>query len=295
MGKIIDITGQTFGHLKALNIERHGDRMAWRCQCECGKITYVTSYNLRYNKVQSCGCQRNSAISKKLFKDLTGQTFGKLFVLDKTDQRQAGAVVWKCQCECGNISYVPTGNLKSGHTTSCGCKKYDNSHLHLQLLGQKFGKLTVLEELPAKNQQSYWRCQCDCGNIIETYGTYLNTGIVLSCGCLKSKGELKIGQLLSEHNILFEKQKSFDTCVSPKGTKLKFDFYIDNRYLLEYDGECHYFHVNSGWSNEEQLAKCQLHDQIKNEWCKKNNIPLIRIPYTKYNELTIEDLILKGE
>ena len=39
-------------------------------------------------------------------KDLTGEVFGKLKVLEITPERRNRQVVWKCECECGNITYV---------------------------------------------------------------------------------------------------------------------------------------------------------------------------------------------
>lgn len=52
--------------------------------------------------------------------DLTGQQFGRLTVLEF-----AGLIgkngYWYCECECGSWSLVPTHNLKSGGTKSCGC------------------------------------------------------------------------------------------------------------------------------------------------------------------------------
>ncbi len=56
--------------------------------------------------------------------DLTGQKFGYLTVLQKTGERTHGkskAIIWKCVCDCGQICYVSTNKLKSGHTKSCGC------------------------------------------------------------------------------------------------------------------------------------------------------------------------------
>ena len=49
---------------------------------------------------------------------------------------------------------------------------------------------------------------------------------------------------------------------------------------------------NSLYTSED-LYKIKLYDNIKNNWCKKNNIPLIRIKYNQLNSLTINDLILK--
>ena len=74
---------------------------------------------------------------------------------------------------------------------------------------------------------------------------------------------------------------------------LKFDFYVNNQYLIEFDGEQHFTHHNSGWSNENNLKNIQQRDNIKNQWCRDNNIPLIRIPYWHLKDLCIEDLLLK--
>ena len=56
--------------------------------------------------------------------DLTGQTFNHLTVLElseKTDD--AGARMWKCRCDCGNITYTSSNKLISGGKKSCGCIK----------------------------------------------------------------------------------------------------------------------------------------------------------------------------
>ena len=45
--------------------------------------------------------------------------------------------------------------------------------------------------------------------------------------------------------------------------------------------------------NKENHEKIKIRDAIKNQWCKENNIPLIRIPYTHFNNLCIEDLLLE--
>ena len=77
------------------------------------------------------------------------------------------------------------------------------------------------------------------------------------------------------------------------GYNAKFDFYVEDKYLIEYDGETHYQYNLHGWHNEEQLDRQQERDAIKTQWCKDNNIPLIRIPYTRLKELQIEDLLLE--
>lgn len=59
---------------------------------------------------------------KNLGKNLNGLTFGKLEVISKTDIRnKKGSILWKCKCNCGNQLLVPTSQLTTGKTNSCGC------------------------------------------------------------------------------------------------------------------------------------------------------------------------------
>ena len=72
-----------------------------------------------------------------------------------------------------------------------------------------------------------------------------------------------------------------------------FDFYLtDYNVLIEYDGIQHFEARESSWNTTENLLKTQKRDQIKNEWCKNNNIPLIRIPYTHLKNISLKDLLL---
>ena len=107
------------------------------------------------------------------------------------------------------------------------------------------------------------------------------------CKKIKSKGETKIKNYLKRHHIKFIQEKRFKDC-KYKHT-LPFDFYLEDLNIcIEYDGEQHY---NRAFFKDEDDLKIQhIRDNIKNEYCKKNNINLIRIPYWKFNEI---DLILE--
>lgn len=117
-------------------------------------------------------------------------------------------------------------------------------------------------------------------------------GTTISCGCKKvSRGEEKIAYLLKENNIYFEREKTFENCRFIDTNRLaKFDFWVENSYIIEFDGIQHFDNNNFYYSDI--LIK---HDKYKNNWCKKNNIPLIRISYLKLDKLTIQDLLLKEE
>lgn len=108
----------------------------------------------------------------------------------------------------------------------------------------------------------------------------------LNCDGLRSSyGERKIKEFLDEKNINYEREKKFETCVNKEKNKLPFDFYlIDKNVCIEYDGQ-HHFKSVSKYGGENFLKKVQYHDFIKTNWCKQNNIKLIRIPYNKKSKI----------
>lgn len=237
--------------------------------------------------------------------NLIGKTFNYLTVIDGPIKKEnSRKIYWLCQCQCGNQKIARGDQLKSGNTKSCGCYKNkvfienNKKRQTLDLTGQRFGRLIALEKTDKRSSDGrvIWRCQCDCGNICEVDSHHLKSGNTQSCGCSKSKGELAISNLLLINNIPFETQKKFDTCRFKENNYLaSFDFFVNNQYIIEYDGEQHfYYNNNSGsWNTKEHFMKVQEHDIFKNNWCKKNNIPIIRIPYTHLKDLCIEDLLLE--
>lgn len=59
------------------------------------------------------------------FVDLTGQRFGRLIAIKRTDDyispSNKPSVMWECRCDCGNKCVVSSSSLRTGHTISCGC------------------------------------------------------------------------------------------------------------------------------------------------------------------------------
>lgn len=289
--KLLDITGKKFGTLTAIRpLEELGPRgqTIWECKCECGRIIKARGTSLRYGEVATCG----SAACRGFEKDMVGMTFDKLTVISKSDFKNSWSnnTYWNCQCECGNITTVMGTNLRRGAVTSCGCKKT------CDITGKRFGKLVAIKptEQRDKNGGILWECKCDCGRTHYATPGNLNSGGLLSCGCLLSKGEEIIGNLLEDANIIYKSQKTFESCrFNDTRALARFDFYIREEYLVEFDGIQHFEYKNNGWDTEENFKKIQEHDSYKNQWCRENNIPLIRIPYTKLDTLCIEDLMLE--
>ena len=101
---------------------------------------------------------------------------------------------------------------------------------------------------------------------------------------------MQIRQLLQENNIDFKQEFSFEDLkdILP----LRFDFAIFKNELLvglvEFQGEQH-FQSSNGFYSEDLVR----HDQMKKEYCQKNNIPLVEIRYKKNYDIKIEDLQLE--
>ena len=116
-------------------------------------------------------------------KDLTGQKFNMLTVL-----KELGGGKVLCKCDCGQEKELNKSNVQRGLVQSCGCirknptKEWKMARVK-NIVGQRFGKLVVLEELG----NCRVLCQCDCGNVKNINKTHLVNGDIQSCGCLLAK------------------------------------------------------------------------------------------------------------
>ena len=200
-----------------------------------------------------------------------------------------------------NLFRAKIDTVKSGYSKQCSvcraeqnlehCKEMQQNR-RLDITGKKFGKLTALYPIEnIKANSIVWMCECDCSakTRIPVTLNHLRTGHTQSCGCIISKGEEKVAQILSQLDIAFEKQKNFQELRSETNKPLYFDFYLpDYNICIEYDGEQHFSKNYRGWFTKENQEQIQKRDTIKNNYCKKCNIKLIRIPYWDYSKLNSE-------
>ena len=312
MGRFIDLTGQVFGRLTVIERDESvgSDKGAyWICQCECGNVKSINSYSLRSGATQSCGCLNKEIISQpKEISDMIGKRFGKLTVVKRhgTHVSQGGQKkpTWLCECDCGNKKIATSQDLKSGHVKSCGCMttKHKGDCL-IDLTGKRFGKLVVIEraeDYVYKTEKRImtspmWKCKCDCGNIVVCQGGNLRSGSATSCGCdrKQSKGEMQLSEFLTENNIMYVREYSFDDLRNKSGNLLRFDFAIlDNELnvimLIEYQGEQHY--IDCGYFGSYQR---NYSDKKKKDYCKSNNIPLYEIKFDEDLTQSCNDLLNK--
>lgn len=113
--RVKDLTGQTFGFLKATRfLEIKNRRTLWLCQCKCGKQRTASSNDLMRGYSKSCGCYRPP---KTL--DVAGKRFGRLIAINIFSK--GARTRWLCKCDCGAETIVCLQDLRNGHTQSCGC------------------------------------------------------------------------------------------------------------------------------------------------------------------------------
>jgi hypothetical protein len=317
-------TGRKIGMLTVGESFKKKKRTYYHCMCECGNCVDVDHYALRDKKRVDCG-RHNKIKRPNRIVDMRGYTVGRLTVLDEEPIRHITSggntiIKWKCRCACGNIIEISTASLKQGKTKSCGCLGAERSNMTVEeyrdrvvnspnrkweavdLTGQRFGKLVAIERIDDLNRSKgrvLWKCKCDCGNYTVVQTSNLTNGHTQSCGCINSVGESIIGRYLEKCNVQYKKFYRDQRCRDKR--PLPFDFAIlendELKGLIEYDGKQHFEVVRFNGMTPERakasFATGVIHDEIKNEFCRCNNIPLLRIKYDQMDniELLVENFL----
>lgn len=200
-----------------------------------------------------------------------------------------------CYCVKHKTSWVTTPTSLLSNTYGCpicakeaigdSCKKTNEQFL--SELSQVNPTIVPLEEY--KGNQEKIRCLCTIHNY--EWNVEPNKILYRRTGCPKCASyhnENVLDSILDKYGYKYSIQKRFENCKDKKS--LPFDRYLDDfGILIEYDGEGHYIPIKRGHMTDEeamqQLQYVQRHDKIKNQYCKDNNIPLIRIPYWERNNM----------
>ena len=140
MGKFIDMTGWVMkehgvpeSRLTVIDRAPSKDKhIFWNCICECGTKLTIRGDQLKRGVTKSCGCLQKEIAAQcmaqvgKLNKtkgvpitNYVGQKINMLTLIEPINDGER--LKWKCQCECGNYTFVSTSYLNNGHTKSCGC------------------------------------------------------------------------------------------------------------------------------------------------------------------------------
>lgn len=155
------LIGQKINKWTILDIVLKNTRYEFTCQCECGTIRNVKIFDVMNGKSKDCGCGRKATLSDIRSKNLVGQRFGKLTVVEKLIEKKNGHSLYRCACDCGNEVIATSSNLSGHHVSSCGCL---NSYYNM-CIG------TLLDELEIKYEPEY---------VVNIDGHYLRYDFYLS-------------------------------------------------------------------------------------------------------------------
>lgn len=180
-----DSAGERFGKLIVLEIYYvDGDKKRHarcKCLCDCGiEKSGIALRLLRSKDIASCGCNargENCKIGKLKFRDLTGQIFERITVLEKSQRKnKCGHYYWKCQCICGTVKEIDGASLRRGSTVICGCyhqEIYDNNRSVLHSSPENIRQRKYIEYYKWKddcNNRDSKTCQiCKCKNNIRVH------------------------------------------------------------------------------------------------------------------------------
>ena len=116
-------------------------------------------------------------------------------------------------------------------------------------------------------------------------------GRTRSCGCITSRGNEKIARMLTQGGIAF----AAEYAPGDLPGRYRFDFAVFRQgklaYLIAYDGVLHTTYSGRGWDTEARFLRTQASDGLKNAYCARKGIPLLRIPHTQYALLSLPDLV----
>jgi len=198
------------------------------------------------------------------------------------------------RCLKHNIQWLvtPSSTLQGCGCWECGKEKIGNlfrrtHEEYVKKLAITNKDIIVIEEYINANTPILHKCLIDGCEWCATPGHILS-----GCGCpqcCKSKGEKEIESWLNNNEIEYIPQYRFTDCRDNK--PLPFDFYLPMyNCCIEYDGGQHYRPIDY-FGGQESFEITVKHDNMKNEYCKNNGIPLLRIPYFKNIEEELNNFL----
>lgn len=253
-----------------------------KMKCPFGHITETMSF-ASFRK--GCRCPICSRRAKLTYEFVKEQFEKEGYLLLSKIYKNANTKL-KTICPKGHKWEVTYGHFYSGKR--CGeCDK--TKKLTYEFVKSEFEKrgYKLLSEEYIK-AQSPLIVECPNGHVTDTI-SWANFSKWQGCKiCKESKGEKRISNFLIKNSINYIREKRFPDCRDRY--TLPFDFYLPNYNIcIEYDGGQHYKPVDFSGGDYDRgvvnLFETKKRDTIKNKFCRKNNIKLIRIPYWDFDNI----------
>lgn len=225
-------------------------------------------------------------ITSESFKEKANEVHNNLYDYSLVDYKGCYEKVKIICSKHGIFEQTPKDHLKGQGCPYCKGGKKDTKEGFIKKAKEVFGNFYDYSLVNYVNTSIPVKIKClKCNRIIERPPNAFLQGRGCSHG-KKSFGEEIITQILEEKEIEFKREYIFEE-ISP----LRFDFYIpEKNTVIEFQGLQHY-EPREIWGGEEYLKKLQANDKRKKEFCKKNGIRFLEIPYTELRNLN--NILLK--
>ena len=257
--------------------------------CGCGNTYITTLHKFLYRKKYQCNdCgeilrRKSESISLKT----ASKEFQKHNLTLLSNEINSCTERLLCINSQGYYGLKSYHSLKSGNTFDIVSKHNPYSIHNIKHYIDINNLSCDIESKEYKNAKSKLIFKCNCGNLYETTWQSFTTNHNDRCPVCtnkQSKYSLAVENYLKLRGLSYTKEYSFNDCKD--NHVLLFDFAVDNNkqlILIEVDGETHYV---PAWNGEIGFQNQLRRDNIKNEYCKNNNIKLIRIPYWEITDGT---------
>jgi len=259
-------------------------------QCFCGEEdqTRLSDFKLS-GCCKKCSEERKFEKIRQKYEKIAKEMFEKEGYVYVGVYKQADQPI-EVKCPEGHEVKITTGNFKQGHR--CGECSPTKKKTYEEVFD--FFKNEGYQLISNEYQEAFSKLQAICPKNHDVETTWDSFRAGKRCArCNESKGEKRVEKYLLEQNFFHDRQFTFDDCKYKK--KLPFDFVVFNpdqtiNCLIEYDGHFHYIATDMT-GGEKGLKETQKRDKIKTDYCRKNNIQLIRIKYTEFDR--IEEILDK--
>lgn len=279
---------ETNGECELLSIEKRNNRDCMKIACACGNEFLAFYYQFKKGKHKCNHCNGKSRYSIQQLKEFI-ELNSSCLLLSKVYSNNNNLLELKCSC--GTEFQTTLKIFRNGKKQCDNCTnndlaiKFSKSSSEFKeevfaLVGDEYTVISEYRNRKTKVELKHNTCRTEW---------FVNPSDFLHKNsrcpfCNESKGEKVVSKWLTSNNFSFLTQYKFQDCVNKR--KLPFDFAVfkdgELFMLIEYDGKQHFQKGCFGVDNYEETKR---NDKIKTDYCKNNHITLLRIPYTKFNQI----------
>ena len=253
----------------------------------CGKKFNTNYRNFRRNqRCHYCSPLKNSKLTHSSFiKKVKDKYNDEYTILGNYINNRTHLLVK--HNKCGNKWEVRPDNLLNGYGCNIcgGSKKLTTEEFKekvFDIVGDEYSVLSEYKNSETKILMRHEKCGYEWLIRPINFTTCYNR--CPNCRNI-SDGESKIREWLENKNLSYETEFSMKKCRDKRPLRFDFKVSLNNGTfcLIEFDGKQHF--KTGGFINESYIEGVRKRDKIKNDFCNKNNIPLLRIRYTEFNEI----------